>query len=57
MDPSLSRLVVVTRPESYMHQLGIVTDYTAIIAGNGKSSRGTLQSTIPRSLTVQTVGH
>ena len=57
MDPSLSRLVVVTRPESYMHQLGIVTDYTAIIAGNVKSSRGTLQSTIPRSLTVQTVGH
>ena len=28
------RLVVVTRPESYMYQLGIVTDYTAIIAGN-----------------------
>ena len=30
----ISVLGVVTRPESYMYQLGIVTDYTAIIAGN-----------------------
>ena len=30
----VSVLGVVTRPESYMYQLGIVTDYTAIIAGN-----------------------
>ena len=29
----ISVLEVVTRPESYMHQLGIVTDYAAIIAG------------------------
>ena len=30
----ISRLHLETRPESYMVQLGIVKDYTAIIAGS-----------------------
>ena len=40
----VSSLEVTTRPQSYMVQLGIVTDYTAIVLGNTRPHPSTSEN-------------
>ena len=51
---TVSSLEVTTRPQSYMVQLGIVTDYTAIVLGNTSPPTSTSENNEKTKLKIPT---